>query len=155
VGDETVAILRAHLRIVDLFAVVACNDETFVALTAAAALANCFIIGGATQVVERGAKAVPCFPLRTRKVIRCRGLQRRSICYTHRRRRAGESFYRSRGKPHRIPIPSPLRSASPTVGSLTQAPNATMIVASNFSRQSTNEMAAGNVASDRRTDKLA
>ena len=34
--------------------------------------------------------------LSTRKIIRCRGLQRQNVCCTHRRRRAGELFYRSR-----------------------------------------------------------
>jgi hypothetical protein len=35
--------------------------------------------------------------LRTRKFIRCVGLQRRNVCCTHRRRRAGELICRSRG----------------------------------------------------------
>jgi hypothetical protein len=71
--------------------------------------------------------------LRTRKVIRFRGLQRRSVCCTH-RRRVDEMFYRCRGGKPRT-LPSSLRSDSPAVGSLLRATNAAMTVASNFSRR--------------------
>jgi hypothetical protein len=56
--------------------------------------------------------------------------RRRNDCYTRRRRRAGESFYRSRGKSLEPPLPSPLLSASSAVGSLPRATNAAMLAAS-------------------------
>jgi hypothetical protein len=74
--------------------------------------------------------------LHTSKVIRCGGLKRKTVCCTYRRRRAGESFYRSRGGEPRIP--SPMRSAT----------NATMTVASNISRRCTKRLAVGKLASD-------
>jgi hypothetical protein len=80
--------------------------------------------------------------LPTRKIIRWGGLQRRNVCCTHRRRHAGEVFYRGRGGISRAP-PSPLRSASPAIGSLPRATNTILAVESTFSRRCTNQIAVG------------